>query len=437
MGFRTTTRGLDLNRDHMKATSPEMRALIRLFNDWRPHLHVDNHVTDGSDHDWVLTLVWCEEPIAPLSIDIWLNRHVPRVQRRIEEQGHRNGPYVWLKDRSDPSKGFSTTMGTPRFSTTYFNLRKRPAILVETHAFKPFEKRVRANRAFMIELLREIADEPGELIDAVESAEREVLEAGAPDAKPSSVAITYKDSAEEGVQDEISFPIYKHRLEPSIVTGKPLIRYERGVLDEQVVPWIRRAEPDVALARPRGYLVLRGWPQIEDLLRVHGIRVEQLTEAVELEVETVRLSNPVYEPRSYQGEIRTKVDIARGVERRSFPAGTLWIPADQVDFEVVVQLLEPEGRDSLVQWGFLRSVLERKTYIGPQVLEKQVEQLIEDPAVAEEWEQALEDPEFAADEKARYVWWYRRTKYWDEQVGLLPVMRLMSRPELETRPLWP
>jgi len=434
MGYRATARGLDLNRDHIKAVSPEMRALLRLFNDWRPHLHVDNHVTDGSDHDWVLTLVHCEEPIAPTSLDTWQNLHVPRVQRRLEELGHRNGPYVWLIDGNDPSKGFSTTMGTPRFSTTYFNLRKRPAILIETHAYKPFEQRVRANRDFLIELLREIGQQPGELIDAVERAERETVEAGAPGASPSSVAITYKDSKEA---DSISFPIYKYRLEPSVVTGKPLIRYERGVLDEQRVPWVRRAEVELSVARPRGYLVLRGWPQIEDLLRVHGIRVEQLTAEVELEVETVRLANPVNETESYQGEIRVKYDIARAVERRRFPAGTLWIPADQPDFEVAVQLLEPEGLDSLAQWGFLRSVLERKTYIAPQVLEREVEQLLKDPQVEQAWNAALADPKFAADERARYVWWHSRTRYWDEQVGLSPAMRLMSRPELETSPLWP
>ncbi len=53
MGFRTNARGLDLNRDHLKLDSAEARALIGLVNAWRPHLHVDNHVSDGFDHAWV------------------------------------------------------------------------------------------------------------------------------------------------------------------------------------------------------------------------------------------------------------------------------------------------------------------------------------------------------------------------------------------------
>ncbi len=39
---------------------------------------------------------------------------------------------------------------------------------------------------------------------------------------------------------------------------------------------------------------------------------------------------------------------------------------------------------------------------------------------------ALEDEAFAGDRGARYLWWYKRTPYWDDTVGLMPVMRLMA-----------
>ena len=54
--------------------------------------------------------------------------------------------------------------------------------------------------------------------------------------------------------------------------------------------------------------------------------------------------------------------------------------------------------------------------------------------VAEEWRTALEEPDFAADRTARYLWWYQRTPYWDETVGLLPAMRVMAPPELALEP---
>ena len=51
--------------------------------------------------------------------------------------------------------------------------------------------------------------------------------------------------------------------------------------------------------------------------------------------------------------------------------------------------------------------------------------MLADDAIRAEWESALENPDFAADGRARYDWWYRRTPYWDEQVGLLPIYRVM------------
>ena len=50
--------------------------------------------------------------------------------------------------------------------------------------------------------------------------------------------------------------------------------------------------------------------------------------------------------------------------------------------------------------------------------------LKDDPKLAAEWRQKLEDPAFAADARARHRFFYTRTPYWDESVGLVPVFRL-------------
>jgi hypothetical protein len=102
------------------------------------------------------------------------------------------------------------------------------------------------------------------------------------------------------------------------------------------------------------------------------------------------------------------------------------VPADQSDFEVAAQLLEPEAPDSLVRWGLLSQVLERKEYIEPRVLEGLARDQLADPAVAAAWRAALADPSFAADPQARWLWWYRRTPYWDERIGLLPYVRVTA-----------
>jgi hypothetical protein len=91
-----------------------------------------------------------------------------------------------------------------------------------------------------------------------------------------------------------------------------------------------------------------------------------------------------------------------------------------------VQLFEPEAPDSLFAWGLLSGLLEGKEYIDGAKLESFAAEKLRDPSVRAEWEKALADPAFAADRTARYSWWFRRTPYWDEQRGLLPIFRVLT-----------
>ena len=188
------------------------------------------------------------------------------------------------------------------------------------------------------------------------------------------------------------------------------------------------------LPRPRGYLVPAGWPQVEEVVAGHGLRFARLAEAVELEVETIRVSEPVLAAAPYQGVVAVRqFTVERQTERRRVGRGSLWIPADQPDFAIAVQLLEPEAPDSLLRWGALMTVFERKEYIGLDVLEKIARGLLADETIRAEWQAALADEAFAGDGRRRFEWWYRRTPYWDEQVGLLPAYRVMDRVDLPLR----
>jgi hypothetical protein len=431
MGFRTTTNGLDLNRDYLKLSSEEARSLVALVNDWRPHLHVDDHVTDGVDMDWVLTWSWAEAPQAPAPVDAWLAAHMPAVLAATTRAGHKVGPYVDLVDRNDPAKGFSSWVGQPRYSTGYFPLRNRPSILVENHSYKPYRQRVLANRDFLWALLDEIARDPAALTGAVAAAEAAEVAKGKPDAPPSEVAVDVEQSPSA---DPIRFPVYAGEVKTSVVSGGPLLLFQRGKVQEIEVPWIHKSAVVKALPRPRGYLVLPGWPQIEARLRGQGLRVERLQEGAELAVEAMRASEPKPAAASYQGLTRLTARIERSTETRKIPAGALWVPADQPDFEVAVQLLEPEAPDSLLSWGLLSSLFEGKEYVDARVLEGLAANLLKDPKVAAEWDAALKNEKFAADPQARYQWWFRRTPYWDATIGLLPYFRVMTAPHLTTRP---
>jgi len=76
----------------------------------------------------------------------------------------------------------------------------------------------------------------------------------------------------------------------------------------------------------------------------------------------------------------------------------------------------------LIQSGIFAG--EKEWIEGPE-LEVLARELLKEPKVAAEWDKALLDPAFAANTAARSEWWWRRTPYWDETVGLMPVYRAM------------
>jgi len=427
MGFRATTSGLNLNRDFLRLASPEARALARLVADWRPHLHVDNHVTNGTDHAWVLTWLVAEAPQLDPGVDAWIKAHLPSVLAITAEAGHPNGPYISLMDGMDPAKGMSWSgIRLPRFSSGYFPLINRPSILIEMHAHKPYRDRVLANRDFMDALILESGRSGRELIRAVQAAEQHTVASGNADADPSKIVVRWQGSEEE---DSVVWPAFAFTAEESLVTGAPRVAYHRGEIVETELPWRHAVKPELELARPLGYLVHAGWPQIEAVVTGHGLRAVRLGEPTELEVETIRVADASFATSSFQGAVAvTDFTVTRQKEDREIPAGSLWIPADQPDFRVAVQLFEPEAADSLLRWGELSSIFEMKTYIGLDRLEELATEMIIDDRVRGQWETVLEDPDFAADRRARYMWWYRQTEYWDEQVGLLPIYRVMQTP---------
>lgn len=432
MGYRANAAGLNLNRDFLRLASPEGRAMVRLIAAWNPHLHVDNHVTNGSDHAWVLTWLVAEAPQLDPAVAAWIDAHLPVVLAATAEAGHPNGPYVELVSRTDPAAGMIWDVTQPRYSSGYLPLRNRASILIEMHAHKPFRDRVLANRAFMEELIEEVGRAGDDLMRAVATADARTVARGRAEADPSEVVLRW-GVAEQG--ETIRWPAHEWAMVESLVSGGSRIRFHPEKVREVEIEWRHLPMPELALPRPRGYIVLAGWPQIEEVVAGHGLEAWRLAEAAELEVETARLAAPKLAAAPFQGTVMVEdFELSRQMERRRVPVGSLWVPADQPAFEIAVQLFEPEAPDSLVRWGAVSSLFERKIYIGPDVLETQARELLADDAVRAEWEQALEDPAFAADPWARYLWWYRRTPYWDETVGLLPVLRVMAPVDLSLEP---
>ncbi|MDQ6905560.1 MAG: M14 family metallopeptidase, partial [Chloroflexota bacterium] len=157
MGWRTTAKNLNLNRDYTKIDAPEMVAMIRALNVWSPDLYLDLHVTDGSDYQYDITFGWNGAGGHSPAIVDWLEKTFrPAVTNDLAAAGHIPGSTDvpnWL-DPTDWRKGIKGWNADARFSTGYGDARHLPTVLLETHSLKLYDQRVLGTYVYLESALR-------------------------------------------------------------------------------------------------------------------------------------------------------------------------------------------------------------------------------------------------------------------------------------------
>ncbi len=133
MGVRENAQQLDLNRDFIKLESPEARSLVKLIDQFDPHLFIDCHTTNGSKHRYQLTYDVPHNLCSPEPIRKFLrNKMMPAVTKRLADEGKDTFYYGNLaRDKTR----WSTFGHQPRYSTEYVGLRGRLAILSEAYSY--------------------------------------------------------------------------------------------------------------------------------------------------------------------------------------------------------------------------------------------------------------------------------------------------------------
>jgi hypothetical protein len=426
MGWRATAQNLNLNRDYAKAEAPEMQAMLGLLNEWDPILYVDLHATNGAqfEHDianQVEPKYVGDAGLRPLGAKL-----LQELNARLEAGGALPLDfYPSLINGSDPTSGFRQDTYPPRFSTGYWALRNRFAVLVETHSWKDYPTRVRLTRDTIV-ALTELAVRDGHAwLAAAAAADRRASALGG-----STVALSFRNTDKHST---IDFRGYAYTHELSEISGGLALRYHPDRPQIWRVPLYDEVVPAVEVAAPKGGYIVppahAAW--LARKLQLHGIEYRELSAArpaaaVEVfRAETVQFGNRPFEGRttaSLAGEWRE--------EKQPIASGSLFVPIAQPGSRLVLALLEPRAPDSFAAWGFFNAHFERKEYMDSYVAEVAArEMLAADPALAEAFKRRLaSDREFAAGPAARLDFFYRRHPSWDQRLNLYPVMRVQQSP---------
>ncbi|MCU6498027.1 M14 family metallopeptidase [Rugamonas sp. A1-17] len=425
MGWRTTAQNYNLNRDYVKADAPEMQSMLALVNAWDPLAYIDLHVTDGAKFQPDVSIQ--VEPVHGGDED--LKRAGAALQTAVmadlKAQGSDPKPYyISFAADDDPTSGFVDSMATPRFSTGYFPLRNRFAMLVETHSWKDYPTRVRITRNTIVSLLSQVAVHGKEWQKMTQDADaRATAMAGA------DFPISYRTTFNAKT---IEFPGYQYTRGYSEVSGGLMTHYDESKPQMWHVPLRDEVVPDLKIAAPKGgYLVpLAEAARIGAKLKQHGIAFKVLaSDQMAAEVETFRATKTKFGAQSFEGHQSLAVEGDWGRERRSLAKGALFVPIAQPKARLVMTMLEPRGADSLLAWGEFNNAFERKEYMEEYVAEDVARaQLEADPALREEFRKKLDsDAEFNKSPAKRLEFFARRHASWDERYNLYPVMRTAQK----------
>jgi hypothetical protein len=426
MGWRTTAQNLNLNRDWLKADSPEMRAMLRLIAELRPDFLADIHVTDGADYQYTITYnlgIHGNEsnPIRLYNRDVFL----PAIEAKMKESGYDFVPQVFLKSGPDPTSGWVNPVYEPRFSNGYGTVINRPFILIETHSLKDYHTRVTATYEFIKHTIEVIKQQFDDLKRAEVEADRLSSNLAGKsyhlswDNTPDSVIVDFK-----GVEYRRH---YSDILADSIVewVGKP---------KDYRVPYFAGSHPLDTIVVPYAYIIPPAWfALLKDALEAHDLQIKFLTKPIQLSIETYRFDNVTFAKRPYEGRFRPSFSRKKEVRTETYPAGSAVISLNQPRSQISIHLFEPDGSDSFIQWGFMNQIFEQKEYAEAYVMDTLAARMLkENPALKAEFQSKLKtDTIFAKTASERLQFFYQHSLYWDERKDLYPIGRVVDQKEYE------
>ena len=350
VGLRHNGQFLDLNRDGMKAESPEVKGLLKnVFNKWDPAIFMDCHTTNGSYHVEPVTFTWMVNPNGDNELIRYMrDKMMPAVSETLfNKYKVENCFYGEFIDMLQPEKGWILDASGPRYLSNYFGIRNRLGILNENYVYADYRSRVLGCYHLIRSLMDYASSHNAEIRDMLVKADARTIARGMDPATTDSFAIEYKVKP---APEKVTVKTYEAE---NIKTSDGRQTYRRTDSRKDVtVPYFVDFYPVYSVRFPFAYLMTVPDPDILDVLRAHGIEIEKLAEDSEIEVESFIITGLEPARRPNQGHYTNTISGKYKPEKIKFPAGTYVIRTAQPLANVAAYLLEPQSDDGLVVWNF-------------------------------------------------------------------------------------
>jgi hypothetical protein len=417
-GFRGNAQNLDLNRDFIKSDSKEAKSFAEIFQWLNPDIFLDNHVSDGADYQYTMTLLTTQHNKLGGSIGQYLHDvFEPSLFKGMEAQKMTMTPYVNFED-GNPEKGWNYFYDPPRFSSGYAALFQTMGFLSETHMLKPFADRVKSTYA----LMQTILDQGSQQAKAIKQARKAAIEAVK---KQDEFALGYKSDTSK--YQMIQFNGYETGRKPSTVTGMPRMFYDHSKPFSKAVKFYNFAIPEKIVRKPAAYIIPQGWHAVIQLLQANAVQYKTLEKDSIIEVNAYRIDDYKTSTRAYEKHYRhSDVKTSTRLQKIAFRKGDIIIPTGQAADRFLVETLEPTGDDGYFAWNFFDAILQQKEgYSNYRWEDVAGDFLASHPEIKQQLEDKKKaEPAFAASANAQLDFVYKKSPWYEPAHLRYPIYRI-------------
>ena len=417
-GFRGNAKNLDLNRDFIKLDSRNAKTFTKLFRAWDPDIFIDTHTTNGSDHQYTLTLINSQkDKLNPVLSQFARQNMVPAFYKAMEQKGMDMIPYVY-NYKSSPDQGIKAFLETPRYSSGYASLFDCFSFITEAHVYKPFGQRVQHTLGFL---------ETAVVYSAENSNAIQQKRSEAKQYTKTQENFTLEWELDTSKIEEISFNGYQTVTRKSELTEQEMMFYNRADSFSEMIPYYNSFKTKIQVEKPKFYIVPQAYEQVIERLLLNDVRVREMERDSLVSVHVYYIKDYSSPKTPYEGHfLHTNIEVEKRPEQVQLYKGDYWIEVNQESNKYIVETLEPQSVDGFFAWNFFDGILQQKEWFSDYSFEpKAIQFLKENPEVEAEFENKKStDASFAANSWAQLYFIYKKSPYYEKTVNRFPVYRV-------------
>jgi hypothetical protein len=383
MNVRENELGLDMNRDHIKVEAEGVRAIHRVFGDFRPESTIDVH-EKGDDYYRVSIGCVSNVNIGRDLQEFSRNVLLAEVEKSLAKKRVAFHEYLVTEDLGvDTSSGAAYARGPAgpreemkRYSTTDLNDGRNSLGIFETlsfiqegasrHDLETLAERTEWQYQGLRAFLESVAGHAPEVLRLVRGDRGRLLQRAAARDAADPVHLRMR-FARDPNQPELRLKAFETVPSPirgilkvDKKAGETLLaddlapyRGPRGekVVDEIVKNWFPDVEPTLSVVRPRGYIIPGARLDIVETLLALGVEVGRVTKGGIADAEAYEVTAIV--PAGLDYVAPERIDVTARPVKAPLKTGDFYVDCVQPAANLLPSLLEPQSEFGLIRyWKF-------------------------------------------------------------------------------------